>query len=127
MVKIWGREPALWLALVASAVKLASAYWLHLSVDQQSLVNALAAAVVGLVVAKIVHDGASAALLGVAQAGLALAVGLGLHMPADEQATIMTAVGVVVAMFVRTQVTAPVPAAPVVAAPRSAEADVYGG
>lgn len=122
-VRIFGREPALWLALVASAVKLVSAYWLHLGVDQQSLVNALAAAVVGLVVAKIVHDGAPAALLGVAQAGLALAVGLGLHMPADEQATIMTAVGVVVAMFVRTQVIAPVPAAPI---PVRASADVSG-
>lgn len=112
MVRIFGREPALWLALVASAVKLVSAYWLHLSTDQQSLVNALAAAIVGLIVARIVHDGLPAALLGLAQSGLALAVGLGLHMAADEQATIMTAVGIVVAMFVRTQVTAPVPPAP---------------
>jgi hypothetical protein len=116
MPKILGREPALWLALAAGLVKLIGAFWLHLSVDQQSLINALIAAIVGLVVARIVHDGMSAALLGVAQGSLALSVGFGLHMSADLQATILSTVGVAIAMFVRTQVTAPVPAEPTPAA-----------
>jgi hypothetical protein len=116
MPRILGREPALWLALVAAVVKLVSAFWIKLSIDQQSLINALAAAIVGLIVAAIVRDGLSAALLGLAQSGLALAVGFGLHMAADQQATLMAAVGIVIAMFVRTQVTAPVSAAPVLAA-----------
>ncbi|KIQ67065.1 hypothetical protein TR51_06710 [Kitasatospora griseola] len=110
MPKIFGREPALWLALVATLVKLVGAFWVHLSDEQQALINALAAAIVGLIVARIVHDGMSAALLGFAQGALALAVGFGLHMAADRQATIMSAVGIAVAMFVRTQATAPVPA-----------------
>ena len=126
MPRIFGREPALWLSLVATAVKLVGAFWVHLSNDQQSLINALAAAIVGLIVARIVHDGTSAALLGLAQGALALAVGFGLHMAADQQATSMSAVGVVIAMFVRTQVTAPQPAPALTSAP-TPEADVYGG
>jgi len=127
MVKIWGREPALWLSFVATLVKLVAAFWVHLSDEQQAVINALAAAVVGLLVARIVHDGVSAAVLGFAQSALALAVGFGLHMAADRQATIMSAVGIGIAMFVRTQATAPVAAVPVVEPPRPTGVDVYGG
>jgi hypothetical protein len=111
MVKIFGREPAAWLALVAITVKLISAFVIEVSPDAQSAINAVAAAAVGLLVAFTVHDGVIAAILGFVQAAVALAVGLGVHLPADRQALLMTAIQVVVAMFVRTQVTAPVTAA----------------
>ncbi|MFE1321582.1 hypothetical protein [Kitasatospora phosalacinea] len=124
MVKILGREPALWLALVAVVVKLAAAFGLHVTDDQQALVNAVAAALVGLVVALIVHDGRGAAVLGLVQAAIALAVGFGLHWSADQQAVALSAVAAVVAMWTRTQVTAPVAAAPAVE-PRAA-ADAPG-
>jgi hypothetical protein len=107
-MKIFGREPALWLALVAVAVKLATAFGLDLSSGQQAVVNAAAAAIVGLVVAVMVHDGISAAVLGLAQAALALAVGFGLDWSAGQQAVVMSAAAALVAMFVRTQVTAPI-------------------
>ncbi|NUP24164.1 MAG: hypothetical protein HOZ81_50530 [Streptomyces sp.] len=109
-MKILGREPALWLALVAVLVKMAAAFGLDVSVDQQALINAGAAALVGLIIAIAVHDGLSAAVLGFAQAILALAVGYGLNWSADRQAVVMSLIAVLVGMFERTQITALVPA-----------------
>lgn len=107
-MKIFGREPAVWLALVAVIVKLACAFGLNLSTDQQAWVNAAAAAIVGLIVAISVHDGIGAAVIGLVQAGLALAVGLGLDWSAEQQAVVLSLASAVVAMWTRTQVTAPV-------------------
>jgi hypothetical protein len=123
-VLVFGRDPAAWLALVAIVVKLIVAFGLNVSVDQQSGINAVAAAIVGLIVARIVHDGGIAAILGFAQAALALAVGYGLQWDAGLQATVMTVVAVAVAVITRTQVTAPVPAGPVKSLPAG---DTQGG
>lgn len=109
-VKILGREVALWLALIAAAVKLTSAFWLNLSDNQQTVINATAAAAAGLIVAFLVRDGIQAAVLGFAQAALALGVGFGLDMPAEQQAVLLSFIAVAVGMFERTQATAPVPA-----------------
>lgn len=125
MPRIFGREPALWLALFASLVKLAVAFGLHATIEQQALVNAGAAAFVALVVALIVHAGRGAALIGLLQAALALAVGYGMHLDAERQATLMVAVATVVGMWTRTQVTAPV--AEKRALPPVDGTDVYGG
>jgi hypothetical protein len=114
MLKIFGREPALVLALLASVLKLGAAFGLHVTGDQQALINATAAALVGLAVAAAAHDSLSAPILGVIQAMVALAVGLGLHWTADQQALVMTAAAALVAMFTRTQVTSLVPAKPLV-------------
>jgi hypothetical protein len=124
MPKIFGREPALWLALVAIIVKTGTAFGLHLSVDQQSAINAVAAAAIGLIVARIVHNGAPAAILGLTQAVIALAVGFGLHLGADQQALLMSLVSAVVSLVVRALVTAPVPAASI---PAAGVPDVTGG
>jgi hypothetical protein len=124
MIKIWGREPALWLALVSVLVKAWAAFGLHVTIDQQSAINAVAAAVVGLLVARIVHDGTVAAILGLAQAVIALAVGFGLHLGADRQAVIMSLVSITLSLIVRSQVTAPVPPA---AIPQAGAQDVTGG
>jgi hypothetical protein len=112
------REPALWLALVAVAVKLVSAFWIHVSVDNQALINAAAAALVGLLVAVIAHDAIGAAALGFLQAAVALAVGFGLHWSPDQQAIVMSFATAVVAMFTRTQVVAPVAASALPSAKR---------
>jgi uncharacterized membrane protein YeaQ/YmgE (transglycosylase-associated protein family) len=99
------RDPALWLTLVATAVRLLSAYVLNWSADQQAVVNAVAAALAGVIVALAVrHDGQVAAIMGFVSALLALAVGFGWHLSAEQQAMIMSFVGAVAAMFVRTQV-----------------------
>jgi hypothetical protein len=107
----FSRDPALYLTLVATAVRLASAFVFHLSDDQQAVVNAAATAIAALIVAVWVRrDGQVAGLLGVAQALLALAIGFGLHVSAENQAVIMSFVGAIAAAFVRTQVVAPVSA-----------------
>lgn len=112
-MKILNREPAAWLALVAVAVKLLAAFGIQISSQQQAVVNAVAAAAVGLAVAVMAHDALAAPLYGFAQAALALAVGFGLRWSADQQAVVLSFVQVAIAMFVRTQVTAKTPQAAV--------------
>ncbi|MFJ5886870.1 hypothetical protein [Streptomyces californicus] len=57
-------------------------------------------------------DGVGAALLGFIQAAIALAVGFGLDWSAEQQAVVLSVAAAVVAMWDRTQVTAPVAPAP---------------
>lgn len=104
MPRVLGREPAIWLTLVATAVRLFGAFVIHLTDNQQAVLNAAATAVAALIVAVMVHDGVVAAVLGFAQALLALAVGFGLNIDAEHQAVIMSFVGAAAAAFVRTQV-----------------------
>lgn len=117
--RIFGREPAAVLALVAVLVKLGSAYVFHASTDQQATVNVVAACVVALLIAISAHDSIGAAVFNLAQAVLAAAIGFGLHMDADHQALWLSAVTVVIGLWSRQNITAPVaakPAAPVRAA-----------
>ncbi|MFF9003680.1 hypothetical protein ACF1GW_38945 [Streptomyces achromogenes] len=107
---LFGREPAAWLTLVAVAVKLLTAFGLDVTSDQQATINAVAAAAMGVLIAILAHDGLGAAIIGFAQAALALALGFGLNWGTDRQAVVMAAVTVVVGMWDRTQVTAPTPA-----------------
>lgn len=101
------REPALWLTLFATAVRLLGAFVIDLTDGQQAVLNAAATAGASLVVAVWVkRDGQVAALLGLAQALLALGVGFGLDISAENQAILMSFVGAAAAAFVRTQVTA---------------------
>ena len=109
-MKILGREPALWLALVGALVSALSTFILHLSITQVGTVNAVAALVIGLVTAFVTHDGQSAAILGLAHGLVALALSFGAHVSTDQQTVLYTLIASVVAMFVRTQATAPVSA-----------------
>lgn len=109
-VLLFGREPAAWLALVSILVKLGSAYVWHATVEQQALVNTVAACVVALAIAVIAKDSVGAALFNLAQAGVAAAVGFGLHLDADHQALWLSLVSIGIGAWTRTQVTAPVQA-----------------
>lgn len=108
MPRIFGREPALWAALVNALIYALGAFLLPLSGDQESVLIAAASAVLGVAVAVQVHDGWSAAVLGLAKALLALGLGFGLHWTPEQQAIVLTVVAAVVGMFVRTQASAPV-------------------
>lgn len=108
-MKILGREPALWLALFSGLLQLASAFVFHLSPQEQGLIDASAAAVMGAVTAYVVQrDRLVPAVVGALQALLAVAAGFGLPLSAEQQATLMAALAGLAAMFVRTQVWAPV-------------------
>jgi hypothetical protein len=109
-MRLFNREPALWLGLVAIVVKLVAAFGVDVSAEQQAVINAVAAAAVGLALAVMAHDAIGAAVLGFAQAVLALAVGFGLDWSAEQQAVVLAAASAVVAMWDRTQITAPTPA-----------------
>lgn len=105
------RDPAFYVTLFATVVRLVAAFWIDLSADQQTWLNAGAAAAGGLVVAFWVRrEGQIAALTGFATALLAIAVGFGADISAEGQAAIMSFVGVAAAAFIRTQVTAAVSA-----------------
>jgi hypothetical protein len=110
-MKILGREPVYLLAFVAVALKLASAYGLDVTADQQAVIMAVLSGVVALVEAIVLRTGAAAAaIVNLAQAGLALFLGFGLAMSAEQQALWMLAVEGAVAIFLRREVTAPVSA-----------------
>jgi hypothetical protein len=107
-VKILGREPAAWLALVAVAVKLFSAFVIDVDPTTQAWVNAVAATAMGLLIAWLTHDGVVAAILGLVQAVISLAVGLGLDWTTDTQGLVLAFVTLLLGAYDRTQVTAPV-------------------
>lgn len=99
-------EPALWAALVASGVQLLAAFWLPLSDDAVAGINAVVLALAGVWVAftTVSADrGGSikAAILGVAQALVSLAITFGWQVEPEAVATLMTFVGLAVGMFIR--------------------------
>ncbi|MBE4761757.1 hypothetical protein [Streptomyces caniscabiei] len=108
-MRILGREPVYILAFVAVALKLSSAYGLEVTADQQAVIMAVLSGVVALVEAIVLRTGAAAAaVVNLAQACLALFLGFGLDMTAEQQALWMLAVEGAVAIFLRREVTAPV-------------------
>lgn len=107
-VLIFKRDPAVILAFVAAAIQSVSAFFFHLTVDQQAGLNGAAAGILGLVVAFMVHDNVIAAVTALFQALIALSIGFGAHISADRQSVLMVLLGAGAAAFVRTQVTAKV-------------------
>ncbi|MFI0236315.1 hypothetical protein [Streptomyces sp. NPDC016845] len=107
-MKIFGREPVYILAVIAIGLKLAAAYGLDVSEEQQTLVNTVLACAVAVASAIVLRTGAvAAAILQFASAALALFLGFGLDMSATEQAGWMSLVAAVLALFEHPQVTAP--------------------
>jgi microsomal dipeptidase-like Zn-dependent dipeptidase len=111
-IVLFGREPAAWLALFAVAVKMFSAFVIEVDEDTQAYVNAAAAAGMGVFIAWATKDGVVAAILGLVQAVIALAVGLGLDWDVATQAVVLSFVSLALGAYDRTQVTAPVPSQP---------------
>ncbi len=110
-MKILGREPVLILGFVAVALKLAAAYGLNVTADQQAVIMAVLSGAVALIEAIVLRTGAAAAaVVNLAQACLALFLGFGLEMTAEQQALWMLVVEGAVAVFLRREVTAPVTA-----------------
>ncbi len=101
------REPALVVGLLAMAAQLVPPMVTALSPTWAGVVNAAVVAVAGALTAWLVHSVKLApAILGAAQALLALSLALGLHLDSSAQAEVMAAVSAATAMFIRTQVQA---------------------
>lgn len=111
-MKIFNREPAILMALAASIISFIGAFVVHLSDGQQTVLNAVVAAVFGLIAAwGLSKDRLVPAIMGVAQAVLNVTLAFGLHLSAERQSIIMGLVSTLVAaLIVRPQVTAKVPA-----------------
>lgn len=112
-MKVFGREPALILAFIATAIQVASTLALNLSVEQQGYLNAAIAALFGVVTAVAVSmERAVPALIGFIQAAVAVAIAFGVEVRPEVLTAITALVAAAGAMFVRTQVSAPVPPEP---------------
>lgn len=107
-----GREPVKIGALIAAILGLVSGLGLGVSVDQQGLINGAIVLIIGFINTLVVSEEKALPLIsGVVQATLSVALSFGLLLSPQVQASIMTFVVALVAMWQRTQVTAPVPAA----------------
>lgn len=106
---IWGREPAVWLALIAALIQGVSGFFYNLTDEQQGVLNAVAVAVLGLVTAFAVKgDYVLPAILGFVKAVFALGLAFGAHWSADKQSLVMVLITAAFAAFVRQSVVAPV-------------------
>jgi nicotinamide riboside transporter PnuC len=100
-----GREPALLTAFVSLLAQAGTVVFMDLTPDMQGAVNAVAAAIAGIITAwGVAADKMLPFVLGLVQALLALGIAWGLQLTPEEQATVMGFVALVAGMFVRTQV-----------------------
>jgi hypothetical protein len=105
---IFGREPALWLNFIAVLVY-ALGLLLDLSVESQGILNGIAAAVAGLIIAGFVAaEEWVPILVGLFKAVIALVISLGVNMSPEVQVMIMAGLTAFLALATRTQVVAPV-------------------
>jgi hypothetical protein len=110
-MRVFGREPVILLAFLATVLKLSAAYGLDVSDTEQGAIMAVLSLIVALVTAVVLKTGAAAAaIVNLAQGVLALFLAFGLEMAAETQALWMLAVEGAVALFLRREVTAPVQA-----------------
>lgn len=107
------REPALlYVGLLAPVVQALAAFVFAASPTVQGAVNAVAVALAGAITAFLVRsDNLVPAITGAFQAVIALILAFGVHWSSEQQASLMIAIGAVVAIIVRDRVTAPVPPA----------------
>lgn len=111
MGKVFGREPAMWLAFLGAVWQVVSAFGLHFNAQTQSIVTAIIAGVLGLIVAVRVHDGIVSAVNGLIVAAVSAVSYYAMHWDAQGQAKLVGAVMVVFTFFVvRQNVTPTTPA-----------------
>lgn len=113
-MKIFGREPVVILAFIAVALKLAAAYGLDVTADQQGAIMAVLSLLVAVITAIVLKNGAvGASIVNLGQGALALFLAFGLHLSADQQALWMALIESVVALWVREKVVAPITILPI--------------
>ncbi len=112
-MKIFGREPVYILAFVAIALKVASAHGLDLSAEAQGAVMVVLSLAVAVAEAVVLKTGAvAAAIVNLAQGVLAAFVAFGVGLSAEDQVLYLGLVEAAVALVIRKEVEAPVPATP---------------
>jgi hypothetical protein len=111
MPNIIKRNPVVFLALVASGIMVFSGLIHPLTIDLQGALNGATKAVVGIILYySLAKDGGLALIVSLAEAVLALALALKLRMSPDNQAALMSFIGIAASFFVHSNVTAPITA-----------------
>lgn len=112
-MRIFGREPAYWLALASGLIALISSAVLPLTVEQQGYLNAGAAAVLGVITAwALKGERLVAALVGFFKAAIAIGLAFGWSLAPEVQGSFMVVIELVLTgLLVRPVVVAPVPPA----------------
>lgn len=110
-MRILGREPAYWLALGSALIALVSALFWSLTTDQQGLLNAGVAALLGVVTAwTLKGERLVAAIVGFFKAAIAIALAFNLDLAPEVQSSAMLLVELLLTgVLVRPNVVAPVP------------------
>lgn len=107
-MKILGREPAVYIAVIESLLALLVTFQLDgLSADQAALILAAAVAIGGLLASFATADALLAALSGAVKAVLVLGTAYGLSLTQDQIGMTAVLVSTVAGVFLRTQ-TSPV-------------------
>jgi hypothetical protein len=109
-IKIFGREQAVYLALVAGVFQVVSAYGFDASGKFQGIATAVVVFVFAVALAVSSGDGLIALASGVVVAAGALFAAFGLDWAAEHQANVLGLITVFGAFWLRGRVTAPVPA-----------------
>jgi hypothetical protein len=108
-MRILGRDPAVWAALVAVAVQFLVAWGVDFTEEQQACINAAATAVMGLAIAwAAAKDRVIPAAAGLLGAVLQLGVSFGWDITQDQIASAGALLTALLALYLRTQVTAPI-------------------
>jgi hypothetical protein len=101
-MKIFGYEPAAWAGVLQGLLGVLVVFNVFgLDADKSTLVQAASAAVFAVVTAYLTKKVNLAVVVGAAQAVLALLVGFGLSLSPDVQATLIAALQVALAGFLR--------------------------
>lgn len=101
-MKIFGREPAIWLGLLQGVLGAALALnVLHLSAENSTLAQAASGAVFALAAAYLTKQVNLAVVVGAVQSVLALLVGFGLDLSPDQTASLIAGVQLALAGFLR--------------------------
>lgn len=110
-VKIFGREQAVWLALVAGVFQVVTSYGFDVSGEFQGWATAAVVFVFAVYVAVTHGDGIVAMASGVVVAAGSLFTALGLDWAAEHQTNVLGLITVFGSFFLRREITSPVSAA----------------
>lgn len=108
--KIFGREQALWLALVTGVVGVLTAFNIGVDPHVQGWVTAVIVFVFAVVNAIRLHDGLNALVTGIATSLFSLFAAFGLDWSSETQAKVLGALVLIVGFITRQVSTNPVPA-----------------
>lgn len=103
-VRIFGREPAVWVYAINSLVAVLVAYGLPLTQVQTATISTVATAVLAAVVAVLTRPFIVSALTGAVGTALTAIAGFGLELSQEQIGATVTALNIVLALVLRMNV-----------------------